>query len=213
MDFPSSAILHALLDILNFGVLALDENSKPVFANSKATQHIGDGRAFYTDHKGMLRMAEPEADKRLREHIEGAPGKLQHGCFRPFPISGDDPQKTAFAWIAYLQINDSNHTSSSRRAGRKITGIIITEKGQTEIDDRILANLFNLTPAESRLLQCLLQGMSSSAYAAQKGLSQNTVRNQLKSIFEKTLVRRQSDLINLVATSLAPVSFDISADQ
>lgn len=212
MDFPSSAILHALLDILNFGILALDENSKPVFTNSKATRHIGEGRVFYTDHKGALRVAAADADKRLREHVQRPLRTSRHGCFRPFPIhDGAEGPRVLFAWIGCLQIKGGVASQPPRhRIGQKITSVIITEKKQAEIEDTILADLFSLTPAESRLLQCLLQGASPSDYAARKGVSQNTVRNQLKSIFEKTSVRRQTDLINLVATCLAPVEYDIS---
>lgn len=85
---------------------------------------------------------------------------------------------------------------------------MITRRSGQEVGREVLAHLFGLTSAESRLLQGLVQGVSPTQYAARQALSRNTVRNQLKSIFEKTEVRRQSDLMSLVCNVLAPVNFD-----
>jgi DNA-binding CsgD family transcriptional regulator len=117
-----------------------------------------------------------------------------------------------FAWVSILAFAPDGGPPLEAGKMTNVTSVMVTEKAQKEIGRDVLVDLFNLTPAESRLLTCLLQGLSPNQYAALKNLSQNTVRNQLKSIFEKTEVRRQSDLVSLVSTVLAPVNFDAASN-
>jgi DNA-binding CsgD family transcriptional regulator len=60
-----------------------------------------------------------------------------------------------------------------------------------------LGQLFELTPAEVRLLEHLVDGVHLSDAATQLGLSVNTVRTQLKAIFRKTGQRTQGQLLAL----------------
>lgn len=54
---------------------------------------------------------------------------------------------------------------------------------------------FGLTPAEARLAAKLKDGLALKDAAEELGISVNTARNQIKSVFEKLGVNRQSDLI------------------
>lgn len=54
---------------------------------------------------------------------------------------------------------------------------------------------FGLTPAEARLAARLKDGLSLKEASEELGISINTARNQIKSVFEKLGVNRQSDLI------------------
>jgi DNA-binding CsgD family transcriptional regulator len=63
----------------------------------------------------------------------------------------------------------------------------------------ILKMLYGLTQAECRLVNLLMQGLSLSEAGQLNGLTQNTLRSQLKSVFQKTDVRKQSELIRQLA--------------
>ncbi|WP_447728663.1 helix-turn-helix transcriptional regulator [Sphingomonas koreensis] len=65
---------------------------------------------------------------------------------------------------------------------------------------QILNALFDLTPAEARLVNALAAGGTLPAVAARLGLSVHTVRVQLRSVAAKTGVRRQGELLQLIAT-------------
>ncbi|MAU95880.1 MAG: hypothetical protein CMP81_08330 [Fulvimarina sp.] len=56
-----------------------------------------------------------------------------------------------------------------------------------------------LSPAESRLAIALLEGLGASAYAKRAGVSEHTVRSQLKVIRAKLRVSRQADVVALIA--------------
>jgi DNA-binding CsgD family transcriptional regulator len=61
----------------------------------------------------------------------------------------------------------------------------------------LLSDLFGLTPAQIRLARLLMQGHSLPQAAAATGLSRETLRTQLRSIFEKTGTGRQAELVAL----------------
>ncbi len=65
----------------------------------------------------------------------------------------------------------------------------------------LVGPFFDLTPAESIVLERLVYGLSLQEIATTLGTSRNTVRNQLQVIFEKTGTNRQSDLIRLVLST------------
>lgn len=62
----------------------------------------------------------------------------------------------------------------------------------------LLAELFKLTPAESRLADLIVQGVSPEDCAGRLGVSINTVRSQLRALFCKTDTTRQSELVGLL---------------
>ncbi len=66
-----------------------------------------------------------------------------------------------------------------------------------------LIEMFGVTPAESKLITHLIDGLTLTAAAEVLGVSRNTARAQLSSIFTKTGVNRQSQLVKLVSDAFA----------
>jgi DNA-binding CsgD family transcriptional regulator len=64
---------------------------------------------------------------------------------------------------------------------------------------QLLQALFDLTPAEARLASQLTVGSSVDQIALSNGLSLNTIRTHLKSVFAKTGVQRQAELVSLLS--------------
>ncbi|KRR19765.1 hypothetical protein CQ14_38815 [Bradyrhizobium lablabi] len=65
-----------------------------------------------------------------------------------------------------------------------------------------LRTALDLTPAEARLAIALQAGDDIGEAATRLNISPETVRKQLKAVFAKTGVRRQSDLIALLGNLL-----------
>jgi DNA-binding CsgD family transcriptional regulator len=70
--------------------------------------------------------------------------------------------------------------------------------------DVILRVLFGLTPAESRLALLLCDGHTPRQIADLIGVSTNTLKTQLTSIYRKTGTSRQSQLVRLLG-SVMPI--------
>lgn len=66
------------------------------------------------------------------------------------------------------------------------------------LDEGLLERLYRLTPAELRLAHEILRGDALPQIAVRLGLSENTIRTQLKGLFAKTQTRRQADLVRLL---------------
>jgi DNA-binding CsgD family transcriptional regulator len=73
---------------------------------------------------------------------------------------------------------------------------IVPCSGQVTPVDK-LGQLFELTPAEIRLLQHIVDGKSLREAAAGLHISLHTARTQLKTIFRKTGRRTQGQLLTL----------------
>lgn len=65
-------------------------------------------------------------------------------------------------------------------------------------DIQSFAIRFDLTPAETRVLESLVNGNSLKEIAAQFGLSRTTVAYHMRNLFQKTSTGRQAELITLV---------------
>ena len=71
-----------------------------------------------------------------------------------------------------------------------------------------LITLFDLTPAEARVMQRIGGGMAADAAAAGLGISANTLKTHLGRVFNKTGTSRQSDLALLVANIAPPLRLE-----
>ena len=74
---------------------------------------------------------------------------------------------------------------------------------QQPASQQILGDLFELTPAEANLAILLARGLSLAEVSSAQNISPHTARAQLKSIFAKTGVSRQAELVRLVLKSVA----------
>jgi DNA-binding CsgD family transcriptional regulator len=66
------------------------------------------------------------------------------------------------------------------------------------IDSGLLYAVFGLTPAECRIATLLAEGLSLKQIAQAQGTQPETVRKQLRSIYQKTATNRQPELIRLL---------------
>ena len=64
---------------------------------------------------------------------------------------------------------------------------------------RLLMDRYRLTPAETNVLRCLADGLSTRQVAEVLGMSYATVRTHLLALYQKTGCRRQAELVRLAA--------------
>tara|TARA_R110000824_G_scaffold118960_14_gene272198 strand:+ start:334810 stop:336606 length:1797 start_codon:yes stop_codon:yes gene_type:complete len=77
--------------------------------------------------------------------------------------------------------------------------LILPDRTALVRHDHLLRASLGLTPAELRLANLLKDGMSLSEAAPQLGIAVNTARNQLRAIFTKLGVNRQSEMVRHLA--------------
>lgn len=83
-------------------------------------------------------------------------------------------------------------------------GVLVTSSlPQCSVSEALLKSIFGLTVAEARLVRVLVKGRSVGQIAAERNISVNTARSQLKSIFRKTNTSRQTELVYTILMSSA----------
>jgi DNA-binding CsgD family transcriptional regulator len=97
------------------------------------------------------------------------------------------------------------------RRGHAIRGMSSAAEAVLLVDDPhenakpaqadLYSRAFRLTPAEARLAVHLANGTSLTEVSDMLGVTYNTVRAQLRSIFDKTDTHRQAELVGLLQTS------------
>ena len=101
-------------------------------------------------------------------------------------------------------------TSGARRqAGAAYSAVaaVFVRKAEFELPHPLetIAKVFELTPAEMRVLMMLVQLGGPRKVAPVLGISEPTVRTHLQHIFDKTNTSRQADLVKLVAGYMSPL--------
>ncbi len=85
---------------------------------------------------------------------------------------------------------------------RPATVLFISDpERDAELSIDLLRRAYGLTPAEAKLASILVEGHSLKESAALCRVTHNTAKSQLKSVFSKTEVKRQSELIRLLLNS------------
>ena len=69
--------------------------------------------------------------------------------------------------------------------------------------EQLVAKLFKLCKSEARIAVLLADGLTMSEAAADMGITEGSARSYTKRIYEKTDIKRQSDLIRLIYRSVA----------
>jgi DNA-binding CsgD family transcriptional regulator len=82
--------------------------------------------------------------------------------------------------------------------------LVITAVVQPEIASaQVIQGLYDLTPAEARIARGIAAGKTVDDLATEAGLASGTVRQQLKSVFSKTGVSRQAELVGILVGSVS----------
>jgi DNA-binding CsgD family transcriptional regulator len=68
-----------------------------------------------------------------------------------------------------------------------------------------MGTLFGLTHSERRVLSCVAEGLPIAEIARRLNIGEATARTHLHQIFEKTGMRRQAELVALIASFSLPL--------
>ena len=77
---------------------------------------------------------------------------------------------------------------------------------QSEAPQAVITQLFGFTPTEATLALLLVNGLTLDEASRELGVSRNTARTHLRSVFAKTGVSRQTLLVRLILKSVAPLA-------
>jgi len=115
-------------------------------------------------------------------------------------------REAAMPLLAY-PLKLANLASNPFAEGRAL--IVLVDPGRrSRPPEETLRGVFKLTTAEARLAARLAAGAELNDISQELGIAKETGRHHLKSIFTKTHVRRQAELVALLAGLLARTDVD-----
>ena len=151
--------------------------------------------SVFQDGAQRCAITDPRADTLLKGVLEQMnAGQSSSGSLHSLPIAGS-PERGPMVV----------HVVPIRRAAHDIFNaaaclLVVTELDRCAGPDAtILRGLFDLTPAEAKVAQCVAEGMAPSEIATKHDISIETVRTHLKSAFAKTGTTRQTELAILLS--------------
>ncbi len=183
--------LMSILDKLTYGAMIVGANSRVHAINDTALGMLGDGLGLqdgrlmedFTNPRGLI-----EGLIRLAASNDG--GKSNSALLhRP---SGRKP-----IVLKALTFSGVLPWSSAQKSETTLLMLIDTEN-PTSANQMSVVQSFGLTSAEARVAAIVGAGFSPVEAAEQLGSAAGTVRTQLKNVFNKLDLKRQSELVRLM---------------
>jgi DNA-binding CsgD family transcriptional regulator/PAS domain-containing protein len=187
------------LNALRCAVILTDVSGKIVHANRSAETMLRDAKAI-RDQRGILQAVLTPASRELSQAIElAAKDDFQIGKTGLAVRLSEDDSSPVIAHVLPLATSELR----SRFEPAAIAAVFIRNQEDTRDNAELLATTYALTPAETRVLSCVLAGRSLDESTSELRIAATTFRTHLYAIFRKTGVSRQQDLL-LLASQLSP---------
>lgn len=199
----SSSFSH--LNASPYGIIILRRSGRVGFVNASAEHFMSDTGYMKTGYNEKLL----SKDESLQTCFNDAIDAMQKHKFSelPAPLTVDiDPYGSCvFHW--HIISDEVDHKFPDTAWADPVVGAMVLT-GQFGIepnDDRgQIARSFGATPAEAKLAQGILNGLSLYEYADLNKLSRHTVRNQMRMLLVKTNTANQVEFVRKMMLLTSP---------
>jgi len=198
-------MLAATLDRLAVGIILTDADGRVAHTNEAAVKMFGDGSTVRRVGD-LLAARDANAARELAQAIRDAASGTTIDIPRSgivVPLKGETGRDLA-AWVLPL---DSGLRRELAAGFAAQVAVFIRELGDTSpFPAELFVRRYSITPAESRVMMLLVQGMTISEAAEALGISPPTAKTHLARLFDKTGTSRQTELVRLAMSALAPTA-------
>jgi DNA-binding CsgD family transcriptional regulator len=198
--------LRQTIDRMSFGLVLCDAQSRPSWANLAAKEIFSKQEGLWLT-RGQLTSssrADTEILRRSIAQVAGEGADTTRSRERCLSLS----RSTKGPGLQIMAVPLAEDPANDLRGGhfppghRQVLLLFSKHWAPQILSPSVVATLFSLSPAESRLTVALCQGQTVNDYAAATGVSVGTARFQLKQVLAKTKTPRQSELVRRVCTSI-----------
>jgi len=207
---------HRILDRMREALLITDADLRIVYQSPAAQRLIARANTFST-RNGRLVCRNREDESGLRTVV----GALAAGIA---PAAGEDPESAVIRIVGSGFINPvmvlatglpasgpgpgkpprADATRAPNENGLAMLLLHETAR-RRHVDPAVIGMVFQLTPAEAEVATGLAEGLPIDEIAAARGVTLETIRAQIRSVYGKTGVRSRADLVRML---LEMPSFD-----
>jgi DNA-binding CsgD family transcriptional regulator len=184
------------LDRIPLGVALVSAKGKVLRLNRTAEAIVASGDGLWVGRNGLRAAGFDETRSLQRLIAEAAATAVGDGMCAGGAISLSRPSGAQPLPVLVAP------TSGKRLADGPCWPAAIVFIGYPEQEAQdptgLLRRLYGMTPAEASLASILLQGRDLTEAARELGVTMNTVRTQLRCVFDKTGARRQAELVRIL---------------
>ncbi len=195
------ALYSAVMDKLSVGVAILDAGGRVVKCSAKAEELLAarDGLQLYA---GKLRATCAKEDRDLQAAIRAALLAAVAGeAARSRGLALTKRSGNRHLGVIVQAAPDMKSAAASSASTLAI--YIRDSEAHADVESDLVRQLFDLTPAEAAVARRLTAGLSLEDAAHSLDISRNTARAHLRSIFSKSGITRQTELVRMVLNSAA----------
>jgi PAS domain S-box-containing protein len=184
------------LDQVPQAVVMFGANGKVLMVNRAASALFGIEPTLRLTPQGLV-AAVPSENKRLNQLIQGV---LKTGSSKGFHSGGGMTiSRKGSRRPLHVLVTPLRTRTIHLGKDVPIAAVFISDPERKPVSEsQAISQLYGLTAAESRLVVALASGQTLKDAADQFGVTQSTLRSQLKSIFGKTNTNSQSQLVRLI---------------
>lgn len=199
------ALANASLARLGLAVFLLNRSFQLIEANEAGEEILRQGGLLKVN--GRTNVLEASAPFHSRE-LHAAFAKCQDPDWSHphdlFPLQSPENGDRFIAWVKRVRQDDCSppllglSSLFARQSHDTLLLIVAKPQSTRRLMVTIIQSFLGLTAAEAKLAVALANGTPLQRYSHQAGISHNTARNQLRSIFEKTGMSSQTELVGYI---------------
>jgi len=204
-----AAAMADTLDGLQAGMFLVDASGRLMHANASGRAMLSQGNVLHAN--GKLVALDAQGDNALREILlaAGSGEAALGGKGVTVHLTARDGEQ----YVTHVLPLTSGARRSAGQSYAAVAAVFVQKAGHDASPAlEMLAQQFELTPAEVRVLDTIMDHGGVAEVARALKLSPATVRTHLRHVFEKTGVRRQADLVKLMTSFPAPILARIASN-
>lgn len=188
------------LDRLVVGLILFDKNARPLYINPTAKAIIDKHPGLELQDNGIVLIDNEETSKLHQAIIDTGNINPEDSWRESISIGITHPEISSPLPLLVTTIQTEMMTSDLDYEGAQVAVFISDPDLEQPISAENLISVYSLTRSEAQVAISLTNGHSLDEIAKLSNHSVHTIRSQLKSVFSKTGVSRQSELIKLLLT-------------
>lgn len=193
-------LYSTVMDRLAVGVVLLDLGGHVVRCSPKADETLAERDGLQLQ-AGKLRATCAKEDREFQAAIKLAIQAAASGVqtTRGIALTRLSGHRNLGAIVQAVPA-----TGTAGATGTSTVAIFIRDpEDNAEVEGELVRQLFDLTPAEAGVARRLAAGLSLEDAASSLDITRNTARAHLRSIFSKSGITRQTELVRLMLNSAA----------
>ena len=189
-------MLERSFDHIKASVFLVDQNGKKFFANKRGEKLLSEGQVV-TEKNKCLQFKSSKDQNAVFKEVENL--KQYTPAHSPKLIRLETPFENPFIVFVSVLVDQDNPVMLNNKniiiLPHQLLLFIIDPRDQPIVNDDLISTALGCTPSEAKLAQSLIVGLDLQKHAEKEGISYNTARRHLQSLFAKTETSSQVELV------------------